>query len=350
MQIRTLIAAGAAAALLLPASGATAEEFYAGKTLTLVVPFDPGGSTDTNWRVIAPFLSQHIPGNPEVIIQNMAGGGGNTGANFVYERARPDGLTILAGPWNSVGALTGAEGMRFDYRNMPFLGGFPDVLMTYARRDVVAGGMDDPAQIVDAGRFIFGGLRPDSTIDLTSRLSMDLLGLDYAYVTGYTGAAQRTAAILSGEVQASGLGYVGFKSSVEPAGEGALIGLYYHSLEPMASIDDMMDFPSFYEQVRGEPPSGEEWELLRVAYLATGVFLQSMWAPPGTDEEALEALRRGYASMIEDPALQAEAERIIGTRIDFVTTEQGEQTVQDLLVDTSAETVERLQAYIAAGG
>lgn len=327
-----------------------AQEYYEGKTLNLVVPYDPGGSTDANWRMLAPYFQKHIPGNPEVIIQNMAGGSGNTGANFVYERSRPDGLTLLAGPWNSIGALTNAPGMRFDYTKMSFIGGFPDTLMTYARKDLVEGGLDDPKKIVDARKFVFAGLRSDSTIDLTSRLSLDLLGVDYRYVTGYTGGAQRTASVLSGETDASGVGYVGFKTSVEPVGEGNLVGLYHHSLEPRASITDILDFPSFYKEVKGEAPSGEKWELLELTYLATGVFLQSLWAPPGTDEKALEALARGYESMMKDEDLQREAVERLGGNLDFVPIETGAATVQRLLVETTPETVKKLEAYIAAAG
>lgn len=342
------ILATASVSLML-AMPASAQEFYAGKTISLVVPYDPGGATDTNWRILAPFFQKHIPGNPEVIIQNMAGGSGNTGANYVYERARSDGLTLLAGPWNPVGVLTGGEGIRYDYTKMSLVAAFPDPVMTYVRRDVVEGGLEKPEDIVNAGPFKYAGLRPDSSIDLTSRLSMDMLGLDYDYVTGYTGAAQRTASVLSNETQASGLGYVGFKSSVEPAGEGQLVGLYYHALEPIPSIDDLMDFPSFYEAVKGEAPSGEEWELLRTVYLAIGVFLQSMWAPPGTDEAAIEALRAGYESMMQDEELQKLAIERLGGPLDFVPVEQASAAINELLNETSPEVIERLKAYIASG-
>lgn len=344
--------AGLALALVaftVPAGTVAAQDYYEGRTISLIVPVDPGGSTDTNWRMVAPFLSKHIPGNPEVIIQNMSGGSGNTGANYVYERARPDGLTLLAGPWNAIGALTGAPGMRFDYNEMEFIGGFPDTVMNYARRDVVEGGLQDPTQIVEAEEFVLAGLRPDSSLDLTSRLSLDLLGANYRYVTGFADSSKRTASVMSGETDASSVGYVGFKSSVEPAGEGELVGLYYHALEPRPSIEDLMDFPSFYEKIHGEAPSGEEWEMLRFVYLATGVFLQSLWAPPGTDEEAIAALEAGYASMMADPELAQITTDRLGAPIEFVPTETGRQTVRELFENTPPELVESLQAYVASG-
>ena len=334
---------------LCAATPALSADFYAGKTLTLLVPYDPGGSTDANWRMLAPFLARHLPGKPEVIIQNMSGGSGNTGANFVYERARKDGLTILAAPWNAIGALTGAPGMRFDYAKMRFLGGFPDTLMTFARKGVIEGVVAGPEDIVKARRIVLAGLRPDSTMDLSARLSLSLLGVDVKYVSGYRGGAQRTQAVLSGEADATGIGYVGYKTTVESAGAGKLFGLYYHSLKPSPSIKDLMDFPSFYQKVKGKPPEGPDWVLLRSVYLAIGVFLQSMWAPPGTPEEAIQALRAGYRGLMGDAAFQEMAVKTFGGPVDFATIEEGEAVVRELLAKPDPVLVKRLKEYIAAG-
>ena len=67
--------------------------FYQGKTLTFVINFAAGGPTDIEGRVFAKHLGKHIPGQPAIVVQNMGGGGGITGVNYIGEVAKADGLT-----------------------------------------------------------------------------------------------------------------------------------------------------------------------------------------------------------------------------------------------------------------
>ena len=76
--------------------GAADEGFYKGKTLRLIVAFAPGGGFDTYSRAIGRHLGKHIPGNPSIVVDNMTGAGGFIQANYMFQRAKPDGLTILA--------------------------------------------------------------------------------------------------------------------------------------------------------------------------------------------------------------------------------------------------------------
>ena len=81
---------------------ALGEEFYKGKKIRIIVGSTPGGGFDTYARLIARHLGKYIPGHPSVLVQNMPGGGMLIAANYIYNRAKPDGLTI--GHWT--GALT----------------------------------------------------------------------------------------------------------------------------------------------------------------------------------------------------------------------------------------------------
>ena len=69
-------------------------QHYAGKTVTIVVGYKPGGGYDATARILARHLPKHIPGKPNVIVQNMPGANSIIAANFVYNVAKPDGLTI----------------------------------------------------------------------------------------------------------------------------------------------------------------------------------------------------------------------------------------------------------------
>ncbi|MBI2088199.1 MAG: hypothetical protein HYT78_05560 [Deltaproteobacteria bacterium] len=73
---------------------AMAQEFYKGKTVTIITPFSPGGTYDSLSRLTANFLPKYIPGEPTIIVQNRSGGGGMIGTRAAY-KASPDGLTLL---------------------------------------------------------------------------------------------------------------------------------------------------------------------------------------------------------------------------------------------------------------
>src|ERR687897_3297968 len=85
------------AIVLLLAEGAHAQApFYQGKTITIVVGTKAGDAYDLYPRLLAEFMPKHIPGNPNIIVQNVAGAAGLIGTNQFYNTAKPDGLTLAA--------------------------------------------------------------------------------------------------------------------------------------------------------------------------------------------------------------------------------------------------------------
>ena len=108
------IAIYCAISVLLPSLTA-AEDFYKGKTLRFVVGYAPGGGYDTYTRAVARHIGKYIPGSPSVVVDNMEGAGSLLAANYMFNKAEPDGLTV--GDFNS-GMVTqqalGAKGIRFD--------------------------------------------------------------------------------------------------------------------------------------------------------------------------------------------------------------------------------------------
>jgi hypothetical protein len=69
---------------------------YAGKRITVIVPFSEGGGTDSYSRFMAPYFEKYLPGNPKILIVNRPGGGGLTGVNYFAARAENDGTSVLA--------------------------------------------------------------------------------------------------------------------------------------------------------------------------------------------------------------------------------------------------------------
>lgn len=104
------VAALAVFALPAPAVAQSAD-YFAGKTLRVIVGLEAGGTADVFIRGFSAQLRKHIPGNPTVVVQNMTGAGGSVAANYTYERAAPDGLTIVFNTFHPLAqALGGTEG------------------------------------------------------------------------------------------------------------------------------------------------------------------------------------------------------------------------------------------------
>src|SRR5258705_5362097 len=100
-----------------------AQDFYKEKTLTIIVGYSPGGSFDLYARVLARYIGRYLPGNPTRIVENMTGAGGLIAANHLYNRVKPDGLTI--GAWASplvLQHIMGNEAAQFDGRKFGYLG------------------------------------------------------------------------------------------------------------------------------------------------------------------------------------------------------------------------------------
>src|SRR4030095_5068807 len=129
-------------ALLLVLTGAVpnapAQEdkaFYAGKAIQLLVASGPGGTTDVSARLVGRYLGKHIPGNPGIVVQNMSGGGGLVAANYLFNVAKPDGLTIAAiSRANYIEQMVGRPEVRADFRKLNWIGSFNKAPMMVACR------------------------------------------------------------------------------------------------------------------------------------------------------------------------------------------------------------------------
>src|SRR5438105_2370349 len=112
-----------AAVLAAPAQAQPAGESLAGKNVTLIIGFGPGGGYDLWGRLVARHIGKHLPGNPTVVAQNMPGAGSYVAASHIYAAAPKDGtvFAIIARD-AALGPLSGAPGARFDATKLSWLG------------------------------------------------------------------------------------------------------------------------------------------------------------------------------------------------------------------------------------
>lgn len=350
------LATAAQGAAWVEAGQAQEAPYFEGKTIRVIVGLSPGGTSDTFIRTFTDYWQKYIPGNPNVIVENMPGSGNLLATNYVYESAEPDGLTLVYGPWDPIAQLLGAPELRADYSKFEFVGAASDIRANYMRKDV-APGIETPADVAKAETFNVGGSNPTGFADLLARMSLDLLGVEHNYVTGYRGGSAMYAAMQSNEVQFANTSYGTLVTRsadfIAPDGEGIAINYFCYRGEDgeFVRLELQGGLPCFvdlYQEVHGEMPSGPVWDALDWYAGVAGKLTFLALAPPGTPEEALEPLRAAFDMAAADEELQQVFIERSGLPVDFVSREDGRATLRSL-GDVSDETRTVLSDYVESG-
>jgi hypothetical protein len=335
------------------AASAQTADYYRGKTLTIIVGLDVGGTSDIFARTFATYLRQHIPGNPNIIVQNMPGGAGLVATNFLVERAKPDGMTILWGPWDPLAQVLGSSGMRARYETFEFVGGTGDIRVNYARMDAVPGGLKKASDIVKANRLYIGDSAVTGISGLLARLSLDVLGIPNQLVTGYRGGSDIFLALQRNEIQFHNTSITTFRSRTRDfikSGQG--LGINYlvpvdthGNYERSKFIDEMPAFVELYREARGKLPTGPTWDALNWLTNQTGEMTFVALAPPHTPPGAVAALRRGYEVASNDPDFVQQSIAANGIPYSFVGVERG-RAIFRALAEVSPDILNTLRKTI----
>src|SRR5262249_46537182 len=206
----------AASVAAFTAAAAAQEPFYKGKRLTLMISFAPGGPTDIEGRLFAKHIVKYIDGHPQILVQNKDGAGGMVGASYIGGAARRDGSMVgflTAASWR---AVIDPDVYRVDFRTYEFLGFQPSNAVTYVRSDLEPG-IKQPADMLKSKSLVAGGLAFDTSKDLLIRLSLDMLGVPYRYVTGYRSSNNARLALQRGEINLHSESTPGYFAVVEPS-------------------------------------------------------------------------------------------------------------------------------------
>ena len=193
----SLVAALAAAP---DVASAQSDPFYKGKRLTLLINFAAGGPADIEGRLFARHFGKHIDGAPNIIVQNRDGAGGLVGTNYLGELGPRDGTMagyLTAAAWNYV-IEPGAYRVDFStlrVRRLPA----GERRLLHARRHAARHEERSPPSCKATG-LVAGGLAANSSKDLLIRLTLDMLGVTYKYVTGFRSSAPARLAVQRGEI------------------------------------------------------------------------------------------------------------------------------------------------------
>lgn len=187
-----------------------AGDFYQGKTIRFIVGAPAGGGYDTYTRAIARHLGKHIPGNP-----SMDGAGSLIAANYVYNKAEPDGLTI--GVWISgqiIRQALGGRSIRFDGRKFGWIGAPSNGAPTCAMMGFA--GLKTWDDVLNSKRSIrMGGVRAGTAYDDAPTILNNVAGTKFDVISGYPGTSPVRLALQKREVEGACLGWgidAGFES------------------------------------------------------------------------------------------------------------------------------------------
>jgi len=291
--------------VLIATAQSSANDFYKGKTIRFVVGLAAGGGYDLSARTIGRHMGKHIPGHPNIVVENMTGAGSLIAANYTYNSAKPDGLFV--GIWNSGYVLRQALGdkaMRFDARKYGWIGaptkGTPFCsIMAHT-------GLKSLKEIVAANRELkMGSTGPGSTYDDMPQILNRIIGTKFSVISGYEGTSTILVAMRRKEVDGGCWTWESGRTTARPMldakGDDKLIPFLIHRREPDPEVKDL---PLIPEVIKGE----DNLSAYRT-WAGTYEFQRPFTVPPGTPKERLQLLRKGFADTMKDPEFIAEANK-----------------------------------------
>jgi len=188
---------------------------------------------------------------------------------------------------------------------------------------------------------VVGGLGADSSKDLLERLTFDMLGLQYRYVTGYRSSNTARLALQNGEINVHSESTPGYFSVVEPSlvKTGKVMPLWYDatyngkSFAPLPAMagKGIMTFPEFYKMVKGGAPSGDLWEAYKTNLMVDAQMLRLVAMPPESPPAAVAALRQALIALNDDKDYAADAMTAIQFVPHYEVSADLDRTVRDRL-------------------
>src|SRR3990170_2210692 len=280
-------------------------DFYRGKTVRIIVGFSAGGGYDAYSRVIARHLGKYIPGNPAIIVDNMAGAGSIIAANHVYNAAPKDGTVIgnISGPI-ILEQLFNNPAVQFDMGKLRYLA--VPVSETYLMIVTRKPGVTKFEEVLGPkGKQVVIGAIPGSTVEHGPILVRDVLGANLRVVAGYKGTADVRMAIDSGEVEGFFNTWTSVKiTSLDKITSGEWIVLAQMGDKPLRDLP-IQDVPSISTIAKTE----EQRQILSFGTSLPNQFGKVYVVAAGVPADRAAALEGAFAKAFADKELLAEAQK-----------------------------------------
>jgi tripartite-type tricarboxylate transporter receptor subunit TctC len=278
---------------------AHADDFYKGRTISLVIASNAAGGYDTYGRLLARYLPKHLAGNPSVVPQNMPGAGGVRGANYLYAVAPKDGTAIgIFDQAIFLDQLLGVPGLRGDVRDFNWIG-----RMASNSAVLIAWHTAAVKKIEDAFSHELIVAAPGSSSRLNWTALNAIAGTKLKLLTGYEGPSTSKVAMERGEVEAISQPWGVIKAeNPEWLADHKVNLLLQTGIEKNVGLSDL---PRMIDLAKDE----DGRKLLEI-FASPSLVGRSFAAPPGLPKERVDELRKAFMEVVTDPDFGAEVGRM----------------------------------------
>lgn len=291
--------------------------YYQNKRVSLLIGTTPASSADLLARVIARYLTKYVPGNTNIIPQNMPGGGSITMMNHLYNVAERDGTVmgiVVGGIY--MRHLLDARGIRHKLEEMiPIYNPEGGGAVIYAG---AALGLKEPGDIVKVKQPVtFGYQTPEGNSAMLGQAGFTMLGVPYRGISGYKGSHGVALAVERGELDTGWNTPGAYQLTIKPKIAAGLMmpifqsGLWRpqdNTIVPDPKIPEVPTFDALYRQIKGTDPSGPLWDAWFMPLISYARY--TIFFPPRVPQAAVDAMTAGLEKTCADPQFQSDVQRI----------------------------------------
>jgi tripartite-type tricarboxylate transporter receptor subunit TctC len=332
-------------ALITWAPGLNAQtDFYKGKTITVIAGTTPGALYDQWSRILAAHMGKHIPGNPTLVVQNMPGAGHKIAANYLYNKTKPDGLSLIGSivPSLYFDQLIGRKEVQYDWAKFVWIGSpVQGESQMYMRADTPYKTMDDVRKASEPPRC--GGQGTSDSAYYLPKLFEETLGTKFNLVTGYPGGPEIDLAVERGEIQCRAFTIEAFMSR-EPYHTWRKKGFVRNIIQTGRKRDAKLPQTPTIWELMDQYKTPEAGRRLANVVLAAGALGRPMLGTPGIPADRAKILRDAFNKTLKDPEFLADLEKR-KFELDPTSGEQLEKIVKEA-VGQPPETVARLKKLL----
>jgi tripartite-type tricarboxylate transporter receptor subunit TctC len=318
-------------------------DFFKGKQIKIVVGFTAGGIIDLWARLYTQHLGKYIAGNPDLIVQNVAGGGSMIAANQLYNVAKPDGLTLaMISSGLYFDQLMGLKDVQFDWAKYGWIGSpVRNFEVLTMRADTPYKSIEDVQKAAQAPRC--GTTGTGATGHYFPKFIEEALGAKIQIVLGYPGNRDVEVAIERGEVHCYAITKEAFLR--EPGRSWLKKGFVRALVQGGQKRDPLFpDTPTIYELME-KHKTADVLKRFSSVLLSPGLIGRPLITPPGLPADRLQILRDAFAKMIADPQFLAEAKKR-EWEVEYVSGQELETIAKRAVVQTP-ETIARLKQILS---
>ena len=305
-------------------------DFYKGKTITVYIGTTPGALYDQWGRILAQHMGKHIPGKPDMIVQNMPGAGHMIAANYVYNKTKPDGLSLIGSivPTLYFDQLVGRKEAQYDWAKFVWIGSpVQGESQMYMRADTPYKTIEDVRNAKEPPRC--GAQGTSDSAYYLPKLFEETIGTKFNLVQGYPGGPEIDLAVERGEIHCRAFTIEAFMSR-EPYHTWRKKGFVRNIIQTGKKRDAKLpETPTLWELMdRYKTP--EPSRRLATLMLASGQLGRPMMGTPGVPADRVKILRDAFSATMKDPEFLADIDKR-QFDLDPVAGEELEKIVKDVM-------------------